>query len=95
MQPCESIRPGVSQGDRAMFGQVLLPQEDVKTEHPGVLNALSKDPDMAGALHVVGAAHQSSRPLHQPLEVNVVAERQGGLREGKRGNLRMTVSHLI
>lgn len=71
-----------------MFGQVLLPQEDVQTEHPRVLHALGKDPDVAGALHVVGTAHQSSRPLDQPLEVNMVAERQGGLTEGKESNFR-------
>lgn len=81
LKPCESIGPGVSQGDGAVFGQVLLPQEDVKTQHPRVLHTLGEDPHVAGALHVIGAAHQSSRPLHQPLEVNVVAERQGGLRE--------------
>lgn len=85
MKPCESIGPGVSQGDGAVFGQVLLPQEDVKTQHPWVLHTLGEDPHVAGALHVIGAAHQSSRPLHQPLEVNVVAERQGGLREGGGG----------
>lgn len=94
LQPCESIGPGVSQGDGAVFGQVLLPQEDVKAEHPWVLHALGKDPDMAGALHIIGTAHQSSRPLHQPLEVNMVAERQGGLRVGKGTIHSSKISHL-
>lgn len=62
-----------------MLGQVLLPQEDVEAEHPRVLHTLGKDPHVAGALDVVRAADQASRPLHQPLEVDVVAEGQGGL----------------
>lgn len=72
-----------------MFGQVLLSQEDMKTEHPWVLHALGKDPDMAGALHVIRTAHQTSCPLHQPLQVNMVAERQSGLKVEKEGNLGM------
>lgn len=68
---------------------MLLPQEDVQTEHPRVLQTLSKDPDVAGALHVIGTAHESSRPLHQPLEINMVAEWQRGLREEKSRRSRL------
>lgn len=83
LQAGENIRPGVSQGNGAVFRQILLAQEDVQTEHPGILHTLGKNPDMAGALHVIRAAHQPGRPLHQPLQVHMVAERQGGLREGQ------------
>lgn len=82
LQSGKNIRPGVSQGSRAVFRQIFLTQEDVKTEHPWILHTLSKNPDVAGALHVVRAAHQAGRPFHQPLQVNVVAERQCGLRGG-------------
>lgn len=58
LQSGENIRPGVSQGNRAVFRQILLAQEDVKTEHPGILHTLSENPDMAGALHIIRAAHQ-------------------------------------
>lgn len=85
LQSGENIRPGVSQGDWAVFRQILLTQEDVKTEHPWILHTLSKNPDMAGTLHVIRAAHQPGRPLHQPLQVDMVAERQCGLREGNEG----------
>lgn len=80
LQSGEDIRPGVSQGDGAVFRQILLTQEGVKTQHPWILHTLSKNPDMAGALHIIRAADQPGRPLHQPLQVNVVAERQRGLR---------------
>lgn len=79
LQSREGIGPGVAQGDGTVFRQVLLPQEDVQAEHPWVLHTLGKNPHVAGALHVIRTAHQASRPLHQPLEVNMVAERQGGL----------------
>lgn len=83
LQSGENIRPGVSQGNGAVFRQILLTQEGVETQHPWVLHTLSKNPDMAGALHIIGAADQPGRPFHQPLQVNVVAERQRGLREGQ------------
>lgn len=83
LQSGENIRPGVSQGNWAVFRQILLTQEDVKAEHPWILHTLSKYPDVAGTLHVIRAAHQPGRPLHQPLQVDVVVERQCGLREGR------------
>lgn len=61
-----------------MLGQVVLPQEAVQAQHPWVLHRLGKDPHVRGAPDVVVAVDQARVPLHQPLEVHVVAGRQGG-----------------
>ena len=63
-----------------MLGQVVLPEEAVHTQHPGVLHGLGEDPHVGGAPDVVVAVDQERVPLHEPLEVHVVASGLCGLR---------------
>lgn len=62
-----------------MLGQVVLSEEAVDTQHPGVLHRLGKDPHVRGAPDVIMTVDKQRVPLHQPLKVHVVARWQGGL----------------
>lgn len=65
-----------------MFGQVVLAQQAIETEHPGVLDRLGKDPHVGRALDVIVAVDQHGVPLKQPLQVHLVAQRKSGLKRG-------------
>lgn len=85
----EGVRPGVAEGRGTMLGQVVLTEEAVETQHPGVLHRLGKDPHMRRAPDVVVTVDEQCVPLHEPLEVHGVAGRQGrleqrGARRGQR-----------
>lgn len=79
LQPRESVGPGVAEGCGAVLGQVLLPQETEQAQHPGVFDRLCEYPDMGWTLHIVMAVDQDCVPLHQPLQIHAVGQRQGGL----------------
>lgn len=40
----EGVGPGVAEGRGAVLGQVVLSEEAVDAQHPGVLHGLGKDP---------------------------------------------------
>lgn len=79
----EGVRPGEAEGGGAVFRQVVLPQEAVQAQHPRVLHRLGEDPHVRRAADVVVAVDQPRVPLHQPLQVYMVASRQGGGLEEK------------
>lgn len=83
LHPGEGVGPGVAESRRAVFGHVVLSEETVHTQHPGVLHRLGEDPHVRGAPDVVMTVDEQRVPLHQPLEVDVVASWQGGLRTSK------------
>lgn len=83
LHPGEGVGPGVAESHRAVFGQVVLSEEAIDTQHPGVLHRLGEDPHVRGAPDVVMTVDEQRVPLHQPLEVDVVASWQGGLRTSK------------
>lgn len=62
-----------------MLGQVVLSEEAVYTQHPGVLHRLGKDPHVRGAPNVIMTVNEQCVPLHEPLKVHMVASGQGGL----------------
>ena len=90
----EGVGPGVAEGGGAVLGQVVLTEEAVEAQHPGVLDGLGEDPDVGGAPHVVGVVDQQGVPLHQPLEVHAVARRDRGLRGGEGNGSRASRSRV-
>lgn len=66
-----------------MFGQVVLAEETVKAKHPGVFHRLCKDPHMRGTPNVILTVDKQGVPLHEPLEIYVVANWQRSLHTSK------------
>lgn len=72
-----------------MLGQVLLAEEAVQAQQPGVFHRLRIDPHVRGASDVILAVDEHGVPLHQPLEVDVVGDRQGSLGKARwRGRVK-------
>lgn len=75
----EDVGPGVAQSGGAVLGQVVLSKEAVHTQNPGVLHRLRKDPHVRGTPDVIMTVDEQCVPLHEPLEVHMVASWQRSL----------------
>lgn len=80
----EGIWPDIAESRGAVLGQVFLSEEAVYTQHPGVLHRLGKDPHVWGAPNVIMTVNEQCIPLHEPLEIHMVARGQGDLQTSKR-----------